>query len=334
MRIHPISGVPKMHNGIDIAAAGGTPIIAIANGQVVHVTSGCTVGDSRCGGGYGNYIIIQHGNGDQSLYAHLRSVNVSSGETVQQGQLIGEMGTTGSSTGNHLHFEIRVNGSCVDPLEYVSKDNPRPVGAAGDFSVHETTLSKEEFVTKLAQYGSTHSVHPVYRNVFVPNAELIYDVSIANNVNPELVVVRAVLEGFSPHETNGSNNHWGIRCYNTGGIQACAKYGSLTEGIKGFASVVSGYSMASDMMSKYAYIGDYWYNPGGSGVGGCYYFPHIREFMSPGRQAIVEAACNGPSCGTSGGSGCTKSTAEDQKAYSTWQVNIKMAPLRYNIFGV
>ena len=334
MRLHPISGTYKMHNGIDIAGPSGTNIIASSNGQVTYVNKGCVAGNMSCGGGYGNYIIITHGNGDQTLYAHLLSVSVNNGDTVQQGQVIGKMGTTGSSTGNHLHYEVIVGGSRVDPLQYVSPDNPRPVGAAGDFSVHETTLTKEEFMQKLAHYCATHSCDRVLQSEFVLKAGTVYDVSIANNVNPELVVVRAIVEGFSPHKTNGSNNHWGIRCYNGAGIGACSKYNSLEDGIRGFANTVASYSMASDMMSKYAYIGAVWYNPGSWSNGGCIYFPYIREFMSAGRAATVEGICGGPKCSGPGAPGCTSTNAEDQQAYATWQVNKKMAPLRYNIFGL
>lgn len=89
------------HNGVDIASALNTPILAAANGEVVL---------SRFGGwngGYGNYIVIKHSNGMQTLYAHLNENSVSQGETVTKGQIIGKMGNTGKSTGVHLHFEVR-----------------------------------------------------------------------------------------------------------------------------------------------------------------------------------------------------------------------------------
>lgn len=338
-RVHPIHGDVRFHHGIDIAGPEASiNIIASASGTVITAVSGCVKGNYSCGGGYGNYVIIEHGNGDYTVYAHLYSVKVSVGDTVQQGQVIGLMGTTGSSTGSHLHYEIRQGGNSsaytVDPLSVVSPDNPRPKGAAGDFSVHETTLTREEFMKKLADYCTRNSCGQTMQNTFVLQAGTVYDASIANNVNPELVVVRAIVEGFDPHVQNGSHNYWGISCYNGAGISACAKYSSLEAGIAGFAKVVSSYQMASDMMSKYAYIGQYWFNPGSSGLGGCYYFPYIREFMSASRQGIVEGACGGPSCSNGGGGSCTPTTAEDQQAYATWQVNRNMAPLRYNIFGL
>lgn len=89
------------HNAVDLAAPIGTPILASADGQVIIARMG------GWNGGYGNYIVIRHGNGTQTLYAHASKINVSSGDTVKQGDVIGLVGTTGESTGPHLHFEIR-----------------------------------------------------------------------------------------------------------------------------------------------------------------------------------------------------------------------------------
>lgn len=100
------------HKGLDIAADRGTPIHAAAAGTV-------TVSQYGYGGGYGNYIIISHGNGVQTLYGHCSELCVSQGEYVSQGQLIAKVGSTGISTGNHLHFEVRVNGVAQDPQNYV-----------------------------------------------------------------------------------------------------------------------------------------------------------------------------------------------------------------------
>ena len=105
-RIHPITGVAHSHTGIDIPASGGTPILASKSGQVVT---------SAYHYSYGNYVVIDHGNGNSTLYAHMSARAVSEGEMVTQGQVIGYVGTTGSSTGNHLHFEVRDNYTRVDP---------------------------------------------------------------------------------------------------------------------------------------------------------------------------------------------------------------------------
>lgn len=104
----------KGHTGLDIAGCGkGSNIYASAAGTVVKVKWGNT--------GYGNYIIIDHGNGIQTLYAHNSNLYVKQGQYVNQGDIIAAMGSTGNSTGTHLHFEIRINGQYVDPLKYISR---------------------------------------------------------------------------------------------------------------------------------------------------------------------------------------------------------------------
>ena len=105
-RIHPITGKAHSHTGIDIPAPGGTPIKAAKSGQVVTSARHYS---------YGEYVVIDHGNGNSTLYAHMSSRAVSEGQMVTQGQVIGYVGTSGSSTGNHLHLEVRDNYTRVDP---------------------------------------------------------------------------------------------------------------------------------------------------------------------------------------------------------------------------
>jgi len=100
------------HSGVDIAPPFGTPVAAADNGIVSLVNYDCCVG-------YGNYVVITHGNGYSTLYGHLSAINVSVNQAVQQGQQIGAEGSTGFSTGPHLHFEIRLNGQYQDPLAYL-----------------------------------------------------------------------------------------------------------------------------------------------------------------------------------------------------------------------
>lgn len=109
-RICPFHG-KEMHPGIDVGASSGSSIVAAADGKVIY---------AGYRGGYGNTIIIDHGNGVTSLYAHQQAggLKVSSGETVTKGQRIGTVGSTGYSTGPHLHFEVRVNGTPKNPLSY------------------------------------------------------------------------------------------------------------------------------------------------------------------------------------------------------------------------
>lgn len=108
-RIHPIFGYRRFHSGVDFGVGYGTPIRAADSGTVVYATSM---------GGYGNVIMINHGGGISTLYAHQSSFAVTGG-SVGKGQVIGYVGSTGWSTGPHLHFEVRVNGSPVDPMGYI-----------------------------------------------------------------------------------------------------------------------------------------------------------------------------------------------------------------------
>jgi len=106
-RVHPIYRVRKMHTGVDFAAPTGTPIRAAADGTVVHAARW---------GGYGNCIILDHGGGLATLYGHCSRLAVKEGGTVTQGQVVGYVGSTGLSTGPHLHFEVRRDGQPVDPM--------------------------------------------------------------------------------------------------------------------------------------------------------------------------------------------------------------------------
>ncbi len=111
-RVHPITGKTKGHTGVDLAAPQGTDIHA-AEGGVVIVAEWWS--------GYGNTVIIDHGDNVWTLYGHIRNdgIKVEKGEHVKKGQKIAEVGSTGNSTGPHLHFEVRINGSPVDPMPYL-----------------------------------------------------------------------------------------------------------------------------------------------------------------------------------------------------------------------
>jgi murein DD-endopeptidase MepM/ murein hydrolase activator NlpD len=113
-RIHPIYKIIKFHYGMDFTAPSGTDIYATGNGQVVAVVSAQR--------GFGKHIIIDHGFGYTSLYAHLSNFNVRVGQKVQRGDIIGFVGNTGQSLANHLHYEIKLNGVNVDPVNYYFED--------------------------------------------------------------------------------------------------------------------------------------------------------------------------------------------------------------------
>ena len=111
LRVHPITGVKKSHTGIDIPADRGTPVVAADSGFVTK---------AAMYSGYGNCVMLDHGNGYLTLYGHLSSFAVSEGESVSQGQTIGYVGSTGISTGPHCHFEIWSGGSRIDPEPFFS----------------------------------------------------------------------------------------------------------------------------------------------------------------------------------------------------------------------
>lgn len=109
-RIHPITGKQSFHTGIDIPAGSGATVAAAESGKVIYVGYMAA---------YGNSVLVDHGGGYSTFYAHLSSFDVGAGQTVSRGQRIGGVGTTGWSTGNHLHFEIRINGAHKNPLSYL-----------------------------------------------------------------------------------------------------------------------------------------------------------------------------------------------------------------------
>jgi len=111
MRKHPVLGYERMHNGVDMAAPAGTPIYAAKSGKVTTA--------SYQAGGAGNYVSINHGDGFSSIYMHMTRYIVSKGQYVQAGQVIGYVGSTGISTGNHLHFGISYKGEYVNPMRYI-----------------------------------------------------------------------------------------------------------------------------------------------------------------------------------------------------------------------
>ena len=112
-RFHPILKVNKMHKGLDFAASTGTPIYATGDGSVKF---------SEFNSGYGNMVVLKHGNGYESLYAHMSRSKVRNGQKVKRGDVIGYVGSTGLSTGAHLHYEIHKNGEAVDPVMYFYND--------------------------------------------------------------------------------------------------------------------------------------------------------------------------------------------------------------------
>ena len=330
----------KNHNGVDLntTTAGvnlGSNVYSVANGKIVSIEdSNCN--DKVCGKSIKISHDINIDNETFKFFTIYSNVDIKSGLKVDSTVVKGDtLGTINNSTDNTegLHFTFLdansdANGVAIDPTNLFIICST----SADDWMIHQSSISKAEFATKLQNY-CTNNTCGSSMQMFVNNADLIYDTSKKYNVSPELVVVRAVNEGFSPGNNNGSNNYWGIGCTNSGGINACYTYSSLSEGIKSFASIspVKNSQTASEMMSTYAYIGDYWYNPGSSARGGCYYYPYINGYMLTSRSNVVAGYCS--TSKTCSGSDCGKTTSEDQDAYSKWQVNDKLIKNRKEIFG-
>jgi len=362
------------HGGIDIPSEGNEigviNVIAAKSGEVVYPVSSTQTQyedngyyGNPDGGGFGNYVKIKHSDGTYTIYAHLakNSITVMSGDVVSQGQVIGKMGHSGSSTGPHLHFEVRVGSDAMesrqDPLDYVDPTNPRPMSYGGDgFSLIGTSLTKEEFSARMLDYYKRTGNESFYNNFALKSNE-IYDTSLENNVNPELVVVTA---GTEQNWTLSSacrytNNYWGIGITNGNGCNSGGKYNSLSEGIAAYADTLSSYneygSYASTIQSRYeqrlnagcdssghglpgtlvgmqsiySFVGTYRYNPGTAGLGGCYYLNILY-----GENYCSQVA----TCSESGNcSEESKTTVCEQNDYTAWQVKKKIQ-LRYDIFGL
>ena len=332
----------KTHNGVDlnektVGVKLGANVYSVANGKIESIEdSKCTDDSKKCG----KSIKIKHNlvidNNEYNFFTIYSNVTIKSGlkkgDNVAKGDQIGLIYNNASNI-EGLHFVFMdanndAKGTAIDPTNIFitcSTDSD-------NWLIHQSSISKSDFSKKLSNYCSNNSCDSSMQ-MFVNNADLIYDTAKKNNVSPELVVVRAVNEGFSPGNENGSNNYWGIGCTNTGGIGACSSYSSLAEGIKGFANIspVKDSQTATEMMSTYAYIGDYWYNPGSWSIGGCQYYSYINGYMSTNRSMVVGGYCEASRACS--GSSCSKTIDEDQKAYSKWQVDDNLIKRRKEIFG-
>jgi murein DD-endopeptidase MepM/ murein hydrolase activator NlpD len=137
MRRHPILGITRMHNGLDFRAAYGTPVLASSNGTVSFV------GEKR---GFGHIIEIDHGRGIKTRYAHLSRFRVANGAVVSQGQHIGDVGSSGLSTGAHLHFEVRLNGRAENPSNYINVPTAAPTAAPATPMSNPATPTRQSLI--------------------------------------------------------------------------------------------------------------------------------------------------------------------------------------------
>ena len=126
MRFHPVIGGRRQHKGIDLAMPTGTPVYATADGMISKADRFAS---------YGLFISIEHGGNIQTRYGHLSRLNVAAGQTVKKGDLIGYVGSTGRSTGPHLHYEVRIAGAAVNPVPYLQGGAKPPVAAQTQLAI-------------------------------------------------------------------------------------------------------------------------------------------------------------------------------------------------------
>ncbi len=227
--------------------------------------------------------------------------------------------------------------------EDIDNDTYLSSNAYGDvcdgFNFNSTSLSREEFIARVTDYYTSRSgASERVKNIFIQNAGKVYDLSMQNNINPEIVITRAVAEGHSPSNNEqyaNKNNYWGLNCTNTGTLSDCSTYATFDDGVMGFIQNISQYDSLSSMMKRYSSIGSFWYNPGDSGLGGCYYLESIRPYITEERYLEVSNYCQeGKKCDkTDHSPNCVETTEDDRAAYTKYQVS-KMLDYRQTIFGI
>lgn len=338
----------KLHNGVDlnetsVGVKEGANVYSLYDGKVAKSTVDGTYDDKTVTGGWVAIdYIVQYSNskvGDGLIsklfknklsrirvyYGGLRTsdLTLKSGDIVTKGQVIGHIGNASESedgTKPSLHFGV---------YDFKTKLFLNPVNmfitceaasTASGLAVHTTSISKSNFIAATKNLADSSSCSSTCKKVLNSwDLSHVYDYSLQNKVNPELVVIRAIVEGFSPG--GSSYNYWGINCTCK---TCCSHYTSLDEGITKFANTysVKNAETIEEMMTTYASF-DYWYNPGNSADGGCYYYKYMKKYMTPSRQSVVESYCNSSKksqkVGSSGCSGDCISAKEDMPAYGSYQ---------------
>jgi len=164
-RIHPINGVKQFHWGIDIGLPTGTPILAGLTGKVVAV--------GYDAGGYGNFVVIEDENGIQARYAHCHQILVSQNQPVKRGDAIASVGSTGASTGPHLHMEISVDGQRINPIFFVETGNegkPPPVGGWSEIPAYPGAPMDDAVFAAMMEEAMKHLGKPYVFGASGPNA--------------------------------------------------------------------------------------------------------------------------------------------------------------------
>lgn len=271
-RVTPKTG---MHYGVDISGeVNSTNVIAASNGVVVY--SSKTNNDncpdssdlsSTCGGGYGNYVVLQHSDGNYTLYGHLaqNSIVVENGDSVKQGQVLGKVGSSGSSTGAHLHFEVRVGGNAssnsVDPLTYISATNARATGSSSNLIefIHSWEGAPKESGDNYIAFDDGYGNVTIGWGV-VPkfNAERFQDLGVnANTIYVGSTVPKNVVDQVEQQELQGAADSIRSTLSNSGitledyQVDALISRKYNTGNIKGFADAYKKYGNTQALYDNY-----------------------------------------------------------------------------------
>lgn len=206
MRTHPITKQQSMHPGVDIAAPSGTPVVATKAGTVLTANYGEN-------GGYGNLIQIDHGNGEVSKYAHLSAISTAPGSKVEAGQEIGKVGSTGRSTGPHLHFEIKKSGQAADPASLITSLGS-PLPANSKVAQTQTDAPRPVTDTKPAASAITPSASsPVASSVTPSATPMAKDPTTGQLINTASQDIKngGTKKGGSTNVANVNNNNQGSK---------------------------------------------------------------------------------------------------------------------------
>lgn len=180
-RMDPINGTTRFHGGIDIAAASGMPVYAPQPGRVVY---------SGAYGGYGNVVVLDHGNTLYTLYGHNSQLLVQAGQWIQAGQLLARVGSTGHSTGPHLHFEVHYNQQYISPLTYLStlQQTPLPHDLLAQAQPQHATITNVSRSTQAGnRQASSQSSSKTYRRHYPQSAYGRRVVQLVNGTDIETV---------------------------------------------------------------------------------------------------------------------------------------------------
>ena len=327
-----------LHNGVDLTEKstntkpGDNVYSVYKEGVVLESTYDNTFSDKKVNGGWVkiNYKMKVEKNEIDFiiLYGGLskESLTLKKGDKVDNKQVIGKVGTAaeseeGKEAGIHFGFYDNLSKRYLNPVNLFIPCYREDDDSA--LKVHDISISKSDFnkATRdhLNKLGSSSSCAAMKDW----DLDKVYEISASNGLNPEFVIIRALKEGCSPYSKGltSYNNYWGIGCYNGASLSKCTSYSSFENGVKGLSNlkIVKESNTLFELMSKYAYLGDFWFNPGNSGDGGCYFFSSIKKYMTADRVSTVETYCAaGKSCKKGGKGECLATTDEDKKAYTKY----------------